>query len=94
MKILVASTVDNIIVSALTLTCVTPPTIALLECGTSTTCATPTTIGSVQVTATGTATPATVSAPAITAGDYVAWALTAGTCTSFDVSGSAQVHAN
>lgn len=93
-KFVKASTVDNIIVSALTLTCVTPPTIALLECGSSTTCATPTTIGSVQVVATGTATPATVSSSAIVAGDYVAWEMTAGTCTSVNVSGSSQIHAN
>lgn len=93
-KFVRASTVDNITVSASSLTCGTNPTIALLECGTSTTCAAPTTIGSVTVTAAGTATPATVASAAITAGDYVAWEMTAGICTGLDVAGNAQAHAN
>ena len=70
------------------------PTIALLECGTSTTCAAPTTIGSVQITAAGTATPATVASAAITAGDYVAAEITAGTCAASDVYITAQAHSN
>lgn len=93
-KVSKASTVDNITGSSLSLTCTTNPTITMYECGTSTTCASPTTIGSVTVTTTGTATAGTVSSGVITAGDYVAWAITAGTCTSLDISVTAQVHSN
>jgi hypothetical protein len=89
------STVDNITGSAIIFTCAGNPTITLYECGTDTTCASsPTTIGSVTVTAAGTAIDGTVSNPAITAGDYVAWAISSGTCTTLDVSATAQVHAN
>src|ERR1700759_639077 len=56
-----AQTVESMIASANSLVCLTNPAIALLECGTSTTCASPTTIASVQVTGTGTVTPATIS---------------------------------
>lgn len=93
-KVSATSTVDNLIGSALSFTCVANPTITFYECSTSATCATPTTIGTVTVTGTGQAFTGTVSNPAITAGDFVAWAMTAGTCTSLDVSATAQVHAN
>lgn len=87
-----ASTVDNMTASAMSLVCVTNPTIALLECGTSTSCSSPTTIASVQVTGAGTATPATVSSSAIAAGDYIAWQLTGGVCTSLNLAATAQMH--
>jgi Pectate lyase superfamily protein len=93
-KIAAASTVDNLTGSAMSFTCSGNPVVTMYECGTSTTCATPTTIGSVTVTAAGTATVGTVSNPAITAGDYVAWALTGGTCSALNVAASAQVHSN
>lgn len=89
-----AATVDNIIGSAMTFSCVANPTVTMYECGTSTTCAGPTTIGSVTVTAAGTATVGTVSSAAVTAGDYIGWAITAGTCTSLDLSVTAQAHSN
>ncbi|CAM6031510.1 unnamed protein product [Sphagnum compactum] len=79
-KVSKSSTVDNMTASAVLLTCATNPTVTMYECGTSTTCAAPTTIASVQVTASGTATPATVSNSAITAGDYIGFAISAGTC--------------
>lgn len=94
-KFVKASTVDNIIASALLFTCVSNPTITLYECGTDASCVTsPVTIGSATVTAAGTAVTGTVSAAAITAGDFIAWAISAGTCTSLDISANAQVHAN
>jgi hypothetical protein len=94
-KVSKASTVDNMIASAQSLTtCTTNPTITMYECGTSTTCAAPTTIASVQITATGTATPATVSSPAIAAGDYIAFAISGGACASLDIAATAQVHTN
>lgn len=89
-----ASTVDNIIGSTRTFTCSVNPTVTLYECGTSTTCATPTTIGSVTVTATGTATVGTISSSAITAGDYVGFAVSAGACTVLSLSVKAQIHSN
>lgn len=89
------TTVDNLIASAVTFSCVANPTITMYECGTSTTCAvTPVTIGTVTVTAAGTATVGTVSNPAVTAGDYIGWAMTAGTCASIDISATAQIHSN
>lgn len=94
-KVSNASTVDNMIASAASLTtCTTNPTVTFYECGTSTTCASPTTIASVQVTAADTATPATISSSAITAGDYVAWAVSAGACASINIAGTAQIHSN
>ena len=89
------STVDNIEGSSQSFTCTGNPVVTMYECGTSATCAaSPVTIGSVTVTAAGTVADGTVSAPAITAGDYVAWAISSGTCTGLDISAVAQVHAN
>lgn len=94
-KLSKASTVDNLEGSASAFTCVGNPTVTMYECGTSSTCSSsPVTIGTVTVTAAGTVVDGTVSAPAITAGDYVAWAISAGTCTSLDIAAVAQVHAN
>lgn len=90
-----ASTVDNIEGSAATFTCAVNPTITVFECGTSTNCASaPVTIGTVTLTAAGAVVDGTVSAPAIAAGDYVAFAMTAGTCTAIDLSAAVQIHAN
>lgn len=89
-----ASTVDNAEASASSFSCTGNPTVTMYECGTSTTCATPTTISAVTVTAASTVVDGTVSSSAITAGDYVAFAISAGTCISLDVQLTAQVHAN
>jgi hypothetical protein len=89
-----AATVDNLEGSAATFSCVSNPTITMFECGTSTTCATPTSIGTVTVTAAGTVVDGSVSSSAITAGDYVAFAITGGTCASVDIAATAQVHSN
>lgn len=90
-----AATVDNIEGSAATFSCVSNPTITVFECGTSTTCASsPVTIGTVTVTAAGAVVDGTVSSAAITAGDYVAFAMTAGTCASVDIAATIQVHSN
>jgi hypothetical protein len=89
-----ASTVDNIEGSASAFSCTGNPTVTMYECGTSTTCAAPTTIGSATVTAAGTVVDGTISSAAITAGDYVAFAISAGTCVSLDVTLTAQTHQN
>lgn len=93
-KVSKAATVDNIVGSAYLFSCVSNPTVTMYECGTSATCTSPTTIGTVTITATGQAFNGTVSNAAITAGDYIAWSITAGTCTSVDLSVTAQVHSN
>lgn len=89
-----ASTVDNLEASANAFTCATNPTITMFECGTSATCATPTTIGTATVTAASTVVDGTISSAAITAGDYIAFAITAGVCTSLDIAVTAQTHQN
>lgn len=94
-KVSKASTVDNIEASASIFSCAGNPTITMYECGTDASCATsPTTIGTSTVTAAGQAFDGTVSNAAITAGDYVAFAISAGTCTSLDIAATAQVHSN
>ena len=94
-KVSKAATVDNITGSTITYTCASAPTITMYECGSSTTCASsPTTIGSVQLTGAGAAFTGTVSNSAITAGDWVAFAISAGTCASSDINVNAQVHSN
>lgn len=89
-----ASTVDNLEASAQQFSCTGNPTITMYECGTSMTCATPTTIGNITITAAGTVVDGTVSSSAITAGDYVAFAVSAGTCVTLDINMTAQVHSN
>ena len=82
-------TVIAMTASSHTFTCTTGPTVTLYNCGTSATCAAPTTIASVQITAAGTAFPATtISNPSVAAGNYIAWATSAGACTVIDVQGS------
>jgi hypothetical protein len=94
-KFVNASTVDNLIGSATTFSCVGNPTITMYECGTSVTCtSSPVTIGTVTITSNASAFVGTVSNPSITAGDYVGFATTAGTCASSDLSAVAQVHSN
>lgn len=94
-KVVRASTVDNISAAAITFnTCSPNPTITMYECGVSTTCATPTTIGTVTITTSGTVVGGTVSNSAIAAGDYIAWAITAGTCVALNISATAQIHSN
>lgn len=90
-----ATTVDNIEGSANTFSCVGNPTVTVFECGTSTTCASsPVTIGTVTLTAAGAVVDGTINSAAITAGDYVAFAETAGTCASSDIAVTAQTHSN
>lgn len=93
-KIVNASTVDNIIGSAVTFSCVSNPTVTMYECGTSASCSSPTTIGTVTITAAAQAFAGTVSSSAITAGDYIGFATTAGTCASVDIAVTAAIHAN
>lgn len=94
-KFVKASTVDNIEGAAQSFnTCGTNPTVTMYECSTDATCASPTTIGSVTITAAGQAFDGTVSSAAIAAGDYVAFAISAGSCTSVNLAVTSQVHGN
>jgi hypothetical protein len=94
-KFVKASTVDNIEISAITLTtCTTNPTVTVYECGTSTSCSGPTTIGSLTVTSAGTVVDGTVSSSAISAGDYVAFAISAGSCVAINLAATVQYHSN
>ncbi len=85
------STVVNLTGSATSFSCTGNPAITLYECGTSVTCTSPVIIGTVTVTAAANAYAGTVNAPVITAGDYVAFAVSAGTCTSLDIQATAEV---
>jgi hypothetical protein len=90
-----ASTVDNIVGSAAEWTCSTSPQVNLWECGVSTTCASsPVQMGNVTVGTSGSAFTGTVSSPAITAGDFVAFSVTPGTCSLLDIQVGVQIHAN
>jgi hypothetical protein len=93
-KVVNASTVNNIIGSAVTFSCIANPTVTMYECGNSTTCSSPTTIGTVTITAAATAFVGTVSSSAISAGDYVGFAMTAGTCASIDLSVKSAINSN
>lgn len=79
-----AATVTNIEVSADQLTCVTPPTITVFNCGVSKTCATPTTIGTGAIATVSTVVDGTITAASVAAGNYVAFEITAGACTLVD----------
>lgn len=85
-KFVKASTVDNIIGSASTFSCVSNPTVTLTDTTTSTI------IGTVTVTASGAAFAGTISSAGIAAGDVLAWATTSGTCASIDIAATAQAH--
>lgn len=81
-----AATVTGIAASASSLTtCTTNPTITIYECGVSSTCASPTTLGTVAITATGTLFTGTITNTAIAAGDWLAFAITAGACISANI---------
>jgi hypothetical protein len=90
-RVVRASTVDNITLSAVSFTG-TSITVALYECGTSATCASPTTIGSGSLTSAGTAVTVTVLHSAISAGDFIAWAITGGKMTDANIFAAAQIH--
>lgn len=89
------STLDSMVASAETFTCATNPTFTLYECGTDASCATtPTTMASVTVTSASTAFPASISSSTVSAGDYMAVAVTGGVCTAISFSVNAQLHVN
>jgi hypothetical protein len=93
-KVTKQSTVDNIEGSAEQFSCVVSPNMAVYECGASTTCASPTVIGSVTLSASGTAFDGTINNSTISANDYIAFALSSGTCATLDAALTIQMHQN
>lgn len=89
------STLDNMVFSAETFTCTGNPTVTMWECGTDNTCATsPTSMATATITASVTAVQGTITNSTVTAGDYVAFSVSGGTCTSLSYDASAQLHVN
>lgn len=88
-----AMTVENISGVATTLTCSVDPIVTLLDCGTTPTdCTTgTTTLSSLTFTAANTVTTNTIAVPGIDANHYWAFQITAGTCTDFNLTGTAGV---
>src|SRR5271166_3862640 len=91
-RIPVASVVDKITLSAGALTCGTNPTIVLYDCGASTTCSGPMTLASGVITSPGAAIDVVPTNQLIAAGDLVAWAVTAKSCTIESLSAVAELH--
>lgn len=87
-----ALTIENLSAAASTFTCpITSPVLTLFDCGTSAGACTAgtTTLGSVTVTgAAGVA--GVVASASLAAGHYWAWEITGGSCTSLNVTGTAQ----
>lgn len=94
-KVVKSGTIENIVGTASAFTCSVNPTITLEDCGTSAgTCASPTALGSATVTAANTSVDGTITSATITAGHYLVWETTAGTCTSLNLSASAEYRMN
>lgn len=94
-KVVKAGTVENIVATASAFTCTGNPTITLEDCGTAAgACASPTALGSATVTAANTSVDGTITSATITAGHYLVWETTAGTCTALNISASAEYRMN
>ena len=85
----VYGTLSDITAVAATFTCSVNPVLTLEDCGTGTSCASPTALASITLTAANTLTAGTISSAPLTAAHYLAWSVTAGTCTALQISGSA-----
>jgi hypothetical protein len=87
-----ALTVQNITGSAATLTCTTNPTMTFYDCGSSTTCSSPTTVGSVTVSAANTVTTGTINHASIASGDFIVGGITGGSCATLTGFGASMVY--
>ncbi len=90
-KATVKSYVDNITGSAIEFSCVANPTITFYSCS-DTTCSSPTTLGTVTITTTGTAVDGTISSQLISQNNYIAAAMTAGTCANSNIMAGMSIH--
>lgn len=94
-KVVQPGTIENIQGTAASFTCTGNPILTLEDCGTSAgTCASPTALGSVTLTAANTITNGSISSATLTAGHYLVWETTAGTCTALNASSSAEYRMN
>jgi hypothetical protein len=94
-KIVKAGTIENIEGSSSTFTCTGNPTFTLEDCGTSAgTCSSPSVLASVTLTAANTITDGTITSAVLTAGHYVTWESTAGTCAAINLNASAEYRMN
>ena len=84
-----SGTLSNVTAAAGSYTCSTPPTLLLVDCGTSEACDSPTTLASVSPAATNTIYTGTIDNSTLTSGHYLAWQLSVGACTSLQISASA-----
>lgn len=84
----ISGTITNVVAVATSFNCSLRPTFTLEDCGTSATCSSPTPLGNVTLAAANTITKATASGT-LTGGHYLAWRLTAGSCTSLQIQASA-----
>lgn len=84
--------IENLEASAAGFTCLSNPTLTLLDCGTSPGPCTSgtTTIGSVTLTGSNTITDGTVSSGTLLIGHYWAWQVTSGSCTLLNAVGNAE----
>lgn len=94
-KVVKAGTLENIEGTASAFTCTVNPTLTLEDCGTSAgTCASPTALASVTLTTANTITDGSITSATLTAGHYLAWETTAGTCASVNLSASSEYRMN
>jgi lysophospholipase L1-like esterase len=93
-KVVKPGTVENIEGAAATFTCTVNPVITMYDCGTSPgSCSSPTTKGSVTITS-ATDFDGSVSSATLTAGHYITFGVSSGTCTSANLSISAEYRMN
>ena len=88
------STLDNTILSAIQFTCTNNPVVVMYECGTSISCSGGTVLSTGTLTASATAVTSTINSSSIGAGHFVAFALTAGTCTALNAIAASELHQN
>ena len=94
-KIVQGGTIENIVGNASTYTCTVSPVLTLYDCGTTAgSCSSPTTLGSVTISGTSTSYNGTVNSATLTAGHYILWEISSGTCTAASLNASAEYRTN
>jgi len=83
-----SGTISNLVAVATSFSCSLRPTFTLEDCGTSATCSSATPLGSVTLDAANTIARGAASGT-LTSGHFLAWRVTAGSCTSLQIQASA-----
>ncbi|HTX41512.1 MAG TPA: hypothetical protein VMD25_06765, partial [Acidobacteriaceae bacterium] len=83
-----SATISNLVAVATSFRCSLRPTFTLEDCGTSATCSSATPLGSVTLDAANTIARGAASGT-LTSGHFLAWRVTAGSCTSLQIQASA-----